>query len=191
VFGIVRHNPERIYGMVYGKDCTVARENNRLSAIGLASKPPGFHADGRGLYFSVSTTSSRSWIFRYMLRGKSRDMGLGPFPDVGLAAARSKAEDARALCREGVEPLERREADRKAKSLEEARSVTFQDCTTLYFEANKTAWRNPQHTRDWELSLKNHVFPKIGSLPVADVEASRGVTSLRPFGSSIGIIKRR
>jgi len=169
----------------------VARENNRLSAIGLASKPPGFHADGRGLYFSVSTTSSRSWIFRYMLRGKSRDMGLGLFPDVGLAAARSKAEDARALCREGVEPLERREADRKAKSLEEARSVTFQDCTTLYFEANKTAWRNPQHTRDWELSLKNHVFPKIGSLPVADVEASRGVTSLRPFGSSIGIIKRR
>jgi hypothetical protein len=143
VFGSVRHNPELIYGMVYGKDCTVARENNRLSAIGLATRPPGFHADGRGLYFSVSGSGSRSWIFRYMLRGKSRDMGLGPFPDVGLAGARAKAEDARALCRDGVDPLERREADRKAKSLEEARSVTFRDCTTLYFEANKAAWRNP------------------------------------------------
>jgi integrase len=166
--------------MVYGKDYTVARENNRLSAIGLGSKAPGFHADGRGLYFS-STSGSRSWIFRYMLRGKSRDMGLGPFPDVGLADARSKAEDARALCRDGVDPLERRAAERKAKSLEEARSVSFQDCTNLYFEANKAAWHNPQHTRDWELSLKNHVFPEIGSLPVADVDVGAVLKVLEPM----------
>jgi integrase len=159
----------------------VARENNRLSAIGLATRPPGFHADGRGLYFSVSGSGSRSWIFRYMLRGKSRDMGLGPFPDVGLAGARAKAEDARALCRDGVDPLERREADRKAKSLEEARSVTFRDCTTLYFEANKAAWRNPQHIRDWELSLKNHVFPAIGSSPVADVDIDEVLQVLEPI----------
>ena len=159
----------------------MGRENNRLSAIGLASKPPGFHADGRGLYLSVSATGSRSWIFRYMLRSKSRDMGLGPFPDVGLADAREKAAGARDLCRAGIDPIERREADRKANSLEKARSVSFQDCTTLYFEANKVAWRNPQHTRDWELSLKNHVFPAIGSFPVADVDVGVVLKVLEPM----------
>jgi hypothetical protein len=62
-------------GMIYGKDDVMPRQSNRLSAISLASKAQGFHADGRGLYLSVSPTGARSWILRYMLRGKSRDMG--------------------------------------------------------------------------------------------------------------------
>lgn len=82
----------------------MARENNRLSAVGLASKLSGFYADGRGLYFSVSPSGSRSWIFRFMLRGKSRDMGLGSFPDITLSDARSAAASARVLCKQGIRP---------------------------------------------------------------------------------------
>jgi integrase len=164
-----------------GRIALMARENNRLSAIGLASKPPGFRADGRGLSLSVSASGSRSWILRYMLRGKSRDMGLGPFPDVSLATARQKAEDARTLCRDGIDPIAHRDAARKTKSLEKARSVSFQECAVLYFEANKAAWRNLQHTRDWELSLKNHVFPEVGNLPVADVDAGMVLKVLEPM----------
>jgi integrase len=164
-----------------GRIALMARENNRLSAIGLASKPPGFHADGRGLYLSVSATGSRSWIFRYMLRGRSRDMGIGPFPSVSLAGARLKAEDARTLRRDGIDPIEHRDTARKAKYLEKARSVSFQECTTLYFEANKAAWRNPQHTRDWELSLKNHVFPAIGNLSVGDIDVGMVLKVLEPI----------
>ncbi len=74
----------------------MARENNRLSAIGLANKKPGFHPDGRGLYLSVNPSGTRSWIFRYVLRGRSRDMGLGSFPDISLAEARNAATNARA-----------------------------------------------------------------------------------------------
>jgi hypothetical protein len=78
-----------------GRSDVTPRQNNRLSAISLANKPPDFHADGAGLYLSVSVTGSRSWILRYMLRGKSRDMGLGPFPGVSLSDARQLAEAAR------------------------------------------------------------------------------------------------
>src|SRR5665647_1199128 len=145
-----------------GRIALMARENNRLSAIGLASKPTGFYADGRGLYLSVSQAGSRSWIFRYMLRGRSRDMGLGSFPDISLAEARSSAAGARVLCKEGIDPIDQRDNQRAAQRLQKARSISFEECTALYFEANKAAWRNAQHTRDWELSLKNHVFPKIG-----------------------------
>jgi integrase len=164
-----------------GRIALMARENNRLSAIGLANKKPGFHPDGRGLYLAVSPSSSRSWIFRYMLRGRSRDMGLGSFPDISLAEARNAAADARARCREGIDPIEQRDSQRAAQRIEKARSVSFEECTTLYFEANRAAWRNAQHTRDWELSLKNHVFPKIGGLPVADVDVGAILNVLGPM----------
>jgi len=87
-----------------GRIALMARENNRLSAIGLANKKPGFHPDGRGLYLSVNPSGSRSWIFRYMLRGRSRDMGLGSFPDISLSEARNAATDARARCAFIVRP---------------------------------------------------------------------------------------
>ena len=159
----------------------MARENNRLSAIGLANKKTGFHPDGRGLYLSVNPSGSRSWIFRYMLRGRSRDMGLGSFPDISLAEARNAATNARARCREGIDPIEQRDSQRAAQRIEKARSVSFEECTTLYFEANKAAWRNAQHTRDWELSLKNHVYPAIGNLPVADVDVGMVLKVLGPM----------
>jgi hypothetical protein len=164
-----------------GRIALMARENNRLAAVGLASKPPGLHPDGRGLYLAVSATGSRSWIFRFMLRGKSRDMGLGPFPDVKLADARELAEAARSLCRAGTDPIERRDAGRKAEQLEKARSISFEECANLYFEANKAAWRCTSYPRDWELSFKNHVLPKIGSLPVADVDVEAVLKVMEPM----------
>jgi hypothetical protein len=156
----------------------MARENNRLSAIGLAG------AGGRGLYLSVSPSGSRSWIFRYMLRGRSRDMGLGSLPDISLADARSAAAGARVLCKQGIDPIEQRDNQRAAQRIEKARSISFEECATLYFEANKAAWRNAQHTRDWQLSLKNHVFPKIGNLPVADVDVALVLKVLEPMWST-------
>jgi hypothetical protein len=87
------------------------RQNNRLSPISVAKKPAGFHPDGHGLYLAVSPAGARSWILRYMLRGKSRDMGLGPYPGVSLSDARMAADTARTLCRAGVDPIKQREDD--------------------------------------------------------------------------------
>ena len=54
----------------------------------------GMHADGGGLYLQV-TPGGTSWVLRYMLDGKAREMGLGPLALYGLADARAKALDAR------------------------------------------------------------------------------------------------
>lgn len=169
----------------------MARENNRLSAIGLASRPPGFHADGRGLYFSVGPGGSRSWIFRYMLRGRSRDMGLGSFPDITLADARAESASARVLCKQGIDPIGRRDSQRAAQRVEKARAVTFKDCASLYFEANKGAWRNRQHARDWDHSLSNHAFPKIGGVPVADVDVAQVLKVLEPMWMAVPVTAGR
>jgi Arm DNA-binding domain len=64
----------------------------KLSAVEVAkAKGPAVLHDGGGLYLRVSGTSTKSWVFRFQLDGKRRDMGLGPFPDISLAEARSKA----------------------------------------------------------------------------------------------------
>jgi len=146
------------------------RQNNRLSAISLANKPPGFHADGRGLYLSVSVTGSRSWILRYMLRGKSRDMGLGPCPGVSLSDARQLADAARALCRDGVDPIKHRDDTRRAQAVDEAKSISFEKCAREYFEANKAGWRSEKHAADWIGSLTIYAFPVFGSIADVDVD---------------------
>ncbi len=69
----------------------MARTVEKLSPTALRSKGPGLHPDGRGLYLQVKN-GGRSWVLRYMLGGKARHMGLGPYPDVSLADARRDAE---------------------------------------------------------------------------------------------------
>jgi hypothetical protein len=97
------------------------------------------HPDGRGLYLQVKN-GGRSWLFRFMLNGKERWMGLGPYPDVSLADARRGAEGCRRLLREGIDPIEARRQRQRAAQLEAAQSVTFADCATreLRAETNHT-----------------------------------------------------
>ena len=85
-----------------------------LSDRSAKAAPPGKHGDGDGLFLIVSPAGSRKWVLRYQLSGKRRDMGLGRFPDVGLAAARAAALRARGLIAQGVDPLAEREEARKA-----------------------------------------------------------------------------
>lgn len=49
---------------------------------------PGKTNDGNGLYLQISKAGSNSWVFRYKHDGKSREMGLGPYPVITLAEAR-------------------------------------------------------------------------------------------------------
>ena len=78
---------------------------HRLTALAITrATAPGYLADGGGLFLQVSGTRTRSWIFRFQLDGRRRDMGLGPFPEISLAAARALAQDARTLVKAGTDP---------------------------------------------------------------------------------------
>ncbi len=78
------------------------------------SAGPGKHGDGDGLTLVVADSGSRKWVLRFQLNGKRRDMGLGPYPEIGLSAARAAAAAARALAARGVDPLAARAAEKKA-----------------------------------------------------------------------------
>jgi Arm DNA-binding domain len=65
---------------------------------------PGYFADGGNLYFRIAPGGTTGWIFRFSLNGKTRDMGLGRYPEISLASARNHAAECRALLQRGDRP---------------------------------------------------------------------------------------
>lgn len=69
------------------------RRARELSPIELKRLAPGVHAVGgvAGLYLQVAEGAGRSWLLRTMVGTKRREIGLGAYPEIGLALARQKA----------------------------------------------------------------------------------------------------
>src|SRR5579859_1539538 len=95
-------------------------------------KRPGMYGDGGGLWLHVGPTGGKSWIFRYMVNGKAREMGLGPLHTISLAEARVGAREQRKVCLAGLDPLAEREKVRTLLQYEAAKAVTFRACAARY-----------------------------------------------------------
>ena len=161
--------------------------SNALTPLAVKNAKPGRHADGAGLHLLVKPSGARSWVFRFMLNGKSRDVGLGAAGQGGLslADARDEAAALRLRVKSGVDPLEQRdrvaaEALATAQAVKMA-GITFRDVAAAYIAANEDSWRNPKHRQQWRNTLDTYVYPVIGDLPVADIETAHVLTILEPI----------
>ncbi len=142
----------------------------RLSAKAVEKqKHAGYFGDGGGLYLQVTPSGAKSWIFRYTLNGRAREMGLGSVRVVTLAEARHKAQQERKLLVEKIDPIENRNAHRTAQALDKARQITFGECAQKYIEAHRAGWRNEKHAYQWGLSFSETYCGRINALPVTDV----------------------
>ncbi len=149
----------------------MAKKIERLSALAVArATEPGMYADGGGLYLQVTPQRGKSWSFRYMLAGKAREMGLGPFHVINLAEARVRATQCRRMLLDGIDPIEARRAERDRARLEAANSITFRECAAAYIKANKAGWRTEKHADLWTNTLATYAEPIIGALPVQDID---------------------
>jgi integrase len=163
---------------------TVARNIERLSALAVSrAKAPGYYPDGAGLYLHITSTGAKSWVYRFMLAGKAREMGLGPFPDTTLSEARGNAMQFRKLRREGIDPIEWRKAAKAQARLEAASSITFKECAAAYIKAHKAGWRNAKHADQWESTLTTYVEPVFGALPVQGIDTGLVMRALEPIWS--------
>src|SRR5262249_2102165 len=136
------------------------------------AKKPGLHNDGAGLALRVTSKTARSWVLRYMLDGRAREMGLGSYPDISLAEARVMASEARKLKGHGKDPIAARESQRAAQRLEAARAVTFRHCGAAFIAAHKDGWKNAKHAAQWAATLETYVYPTMGKLPVQSVDVA-------------------
>lgn len=132
-------------------------------------RKPGYHIDGDGLYLQVTPGGAKTWVFRYTLRGKAREMGLGSESRLSLAEARVEAQRQRDLQREGVDPIEARDRARAAQALGVARSRTFWECCESYLDSPPNAWTNPKHAKQWRSTLETYAKAELGTMPVSDI----------------------
>jgi len=163
----------------------MARGINRLPAS-FKNLKPGLHCDGGNLYLQVSLGAAgnrrASWIFRYMLKGqKARDMGLGPVGDISLAEARDTARECRKLVRQGLDPIDRRNAEVAKNLAARVAVMTFDKAAESYIRQHQSAWKSTVHLAQWKATLRDHVSPKIGRMSVADIETAHVMKVLEPI----------
>lgn len=156
----------------------------RLTAVKVEKeKKPGLYCDGQGLYLQVREGGAKSWIFRYRVDAKSRDMGLGSFNAVSLAEARESAARCRSLRAKGIDPIDLRRDEKAKKRAEAARAVSFEECARAFIEAHNAGWKNAKHAAQWAATLQTYVFPIIGALPVASIDTPLVLKVLEPIWS--------
>lgn len=145
---------------------------------------PGKTNDSSGLYFQVSKGGATSWIFRYKLDGRSREMGLGPFPTVTLSEARQHAADQRKILASGDDPLATRDATREAKREAErraaARRIAFEDLARDYQKAHGSNW-SEKWRKGWLRKLEVYAFPTMGKLSADVIQTEHVLNVLRPI----------
>ena len=162
----------------------MARHYQRLNALAVSqAKAPGLYPDGDSLYLKVARTGSKSWVLRYRLNGRKtpRDMGLGPVRLVSLSEARSKAQEARRLLLEKIDPLEERRQERAQRAADAAGTISFREAADRYVKAQAPGWKNDKHKDQWETTLDRYVHPVVGTLPVNLVEIGHVMKVLEPI----------
>ncbi|QHO76804.1 integrase [Bradyrhizobium sp. CCBAU 051011] len=150
----------------------MARPTNKLSVKFTEKEDlkPGLYGDGGGLYLQVSDFKTKAWVFRYMMAGRARKMGLGDFELVSLKDARKKRDAAYGLVVDGVDPIEERKARKAEQAVERAKALTFKECAERYIEANKSGWKSDKHAGQWASTLETYAYPFLGHLPVAAID---------------------
>lgn len=162
--------------------------SNALTPLAVKNAKPGRHADGNGLHLLVKESGARSWVYRFMLKGRSRDIGLGAAagPDaISLSTARDLGSALRLKVKAGIDPLAERHRE-AADALAAAQAaqiagITFKAVAEDYITANEESWRNAKHRQQWANTLATYVYPVIGELPVADIGTAHVLQILEPI----------
>lgn len=146
----------------------------------------GLHSDGAGLYLSVKG-GGRSWVWKGRVKGavtapnpdkgiqggqpKRVELGLGPYPVIGLPEAREKALECKRLARQGIDPRKKR-----------ARAIpTFAELAAQVHAEHLPTWKNAKHGQQFINTLKDYAFPIIGSIPVSDISQNDVLRVLSPI----------
>jgi integrase len=160
----------------------MARAIGKLTALKVErAKQPGMYGDGGGLYLRVTNDGTKNWVYRFMLNGRPRWMGLGPVALFGLQEARGKALDHRRKRHEGIDPIDFRRAQRLRERLEAAKAMTFQQCAESYITSHRAKWQNEKHAAQWPATLTTYAYPSIGALPVQKIDTGLVCKVLEPI----------
>jgi len=145
----------------------------------------GLHHDGAGLYLQIRPGGARSWVYRFRLNSKTRDMGLGALADVGLVKAREKASAARALVDDGIDPIEHTRSQAMIPAAPKQHlSPTFEEVAESFMADRLKRLRSEVHRHQWRQTIQDYVYPIIGKMPVNEIETNDVLAVLKPIWES-------
>ncbi|MGA0615571.1 tyrosine-type recombinase/integrase [Paracoccus sp. KR1-242] len=149
------------------------------------SKRPSLRAVGgvSGLLIQVTPNGAKSWLLRTTIAGERRELGLGAYPETGLARARDKAREVKDAIREGRDPIAERKATRAAAKRKRDR-ITFAQAVDEYLGGKLDEFRNEKHRKQWRATLDTYAAPVLGSMAVADIAVDDVKQALEPIWTS-------
>lgn len=125
--------------------------------------------DGGGLHLFVTAKGAKTWRLAYRVDGKQKTMSFGPYPQVSLAEARKKRDDAKGEIRAGDDPM----APRRAKK----QAVTFADSVADFWAGRKDV--SPSYRQNALRGLEMHLLPNLGGRAVSEISRDDLLTELK------------
>ena len=133
-------------------------------------------SDGGGLYLLVHTNGSKYWRFDFRFDGKQKSSSLGVWPEVTLAAARTKRDQAKSKIKEGVNPIKAKK-EKKTQLFEQIQEKPKAEHLELpipqQISQQEEIQQAPQATEKNAKSavtlLKSHIYPELGEKPVSEI----------------------
>lgn len=162
--------------MPKGTKPTGPHPHNRLGGTSANTNKPGKHADGGGLYLVVTKEGAKKWIWRAVVQGKRREIGLGSARTISLAHARKDARTLNEWNQDGKDVLAEW---RRAKNRD--RVPTFKEAALAVHAEHQAAWKNANHIAQWLGTLERFAFPVIESRRVDQIGPSDVLSVLSPI----------
>ena len=151
----------------------------KLNAKQLLVLPIGKYHDGNGLYLSINSSGKGKWSFRYRINKKSREMGLGSFPDVSLFQARQHALSNKQLLGKKIDPIDEKN---RAQILRQQQNKKFSDIADIYISTKKKdEWTNPKSEQQWRNTIATYASPILDRKPFIDINNDDIVEVLLPI----------
>ena len=151
---------------------------HRLTFPFIRSAPAGKYSDGSGLWLHKRESGGAQWVLRVSLYGKRREMGLGGYPDVSIKKARELADRWRGDVKNGLDPIKMRRRERRDVAKTDS---TLRKIAGDAFEARKAELKGDGKAGRWFTPIELHVLPKIGGIPIEQVDQTDIKQALEPI----------
>jgi len=139
----------------------------------------GKYADSQGLYLNINKGGKKSWIYRYQLNGRRREVGLGSITLASLKEAREKAADGRKLHAQGIDPKAQWDKDKYVSDTSDI--WTFDRCSKAYITAHEAKWKNEKHISQWRNTLEQYASPVFGHLAIDKIDIELVLQVIEPM----------
>lgn len=133
-------------------------------------------SDEKGLYLEITPNGSKYWRLKYRFAGKEKRLAFGVYPEVSLAEARERRDEARKLLRNGVDPSQLKKEIKQQNKVKSENS--FYQIATEWHETKKSGW-TPRHASYVIRRLQADVFPTLGDRAINEIKAPELLSVIR------------